>query len=113
MIKLFLNFLIIFFLAQNLNSEEIYGNPKIIDGDTVHINSKKIRLEGIDAPEMRQQCQIVFLKISPLSITAQSAGECISSKSLRTAPFFHNIMCTKLNKKTRLRKRSWNDTYTW
>ena len=64
MIKLFLNFLIIFFLAQNLNSEEIYGNPKIIDGDTVHINSKKIRLEGIDAPEMRQQCQKVFLEVS-------------------------------------------------
>ena len=66
MIKLFLNFLIIFFLVQNLNSEEIYGNPKIIDGDTVHINSKKIRLEGIDAPEMRQQCQKVFLEISAI-----------------------------------------------
>ena len=66
MIKLFLNFLIMFFLVQNLNSEEIYGNPKIIDGDTVHINSKKIRLEGIDAPEMRQQCQKVFLEISAI-----------------------------------------------
>ena len=66
MIKLFLNFLIIFFLVQNLNSEEIYGTPKIIDGDTVHINSKKIRLEGIDAPEIRQQCQKVFLKISAI-----------------------------------------------
>ena len=66
MIKLFLNFLVIFFLVQNLNSEEIYGNPKIIDGDTVHINSKKIRLEGIDAPELRQQCQKVFLEISAI-----------------------------------------------
>ena len=66
MIKLFLNFLIIFFLVQNLSSEEIYGIPKIIDGDTVHINSKKIRLEGIDAPEIRQQCQKVFLKISAI-----------------------------------------------
>ena len=27
---------------QSLNSEEIYGMPKIIDGDTVHIKSKKI-----------------------------------------------------------------------
>ena len=66
MIKLFLNFLIIFFLVQNLNSEEIYGTPKIIDGDTVHINSKKIRLEGIDAPEMRQQCQKMFLEVSAI-----------------------------------------------
>ena len=38
MIKLLLNFLIVFSLVQNLNSEEIYGTPKIIDGDTVHIN---------------------------------------------------------------------------
>ena len=66
MIKLLLNFLIVFSLVQNLNSEEIYGTPKIIDGDTVHINSKKIRLEGIDAPEIRQQCQKVFLKISAI-----------------------------------------------
>ena len=66
MIKLLLNFLIIFFLVQNLSSEEIYGIPKIIDGDTVHINSKKIRLEGIDAPEIRQQCQKDFLKISAI-----------------------------------------------
>ena len=66
MIKLFLNFLVTFFLVQNLNSEEIYGNPKIIDGDTIHINSKKIRLEGIDAPEMRQQCQKVFIEISAI-----------------------------------------------
>ena len=66
MIKLFLNFSIVFFLFQNLNSEEIYGTPKIIDGDTVHINSKKIRLEGIDAPEMRQQCQKVYLQISAI-----------------------------------------------
>ena len=66
MIKLLLNFIVIFFLVQNLNSEEIYGNPKIIDGDTVHINSKKIRLKGIDAPEMRQQCKKVFLEISAI-----------------------------------------------
>ena len=40
--------------------------PKIIDGDTVHIKSKKIRLEGIDAPEIRQQCKKPFLKISTI-----------------------------------------------
>ena len=34
-----------------LVSEEFYGEAKIIDGDTVHINNKKIRLFGIDAPE--------------------------------------------------------------
>ena len=66
MVKIFLILIITFFLSQTLNSKEIYGIPKIIDGDTVHINNKKIRLEGIDAPEIKQQCKKPFLKISAL-----------------------------------------------
>ena len=64
--KKFLILIIISFLAQKLNCAEIYGVPKIIDGDTVHINNKKIRLEGIDAPEIKQQCKKPFLKISSI-----------------------------------------------
>ena len=64
MAKISLILIITFFLSQTLNSTEIYGVPKIIDGDTVHINNKKIRLEGIDAPEIKQQCKKPFLKIS-------------------------------------------------
>ena len=64
MVKLLISFFIIFIWFQSLNSEEIYGMPKIIDGDTVHIKSKKIRLEGIDAPEIKQQCQKTYLQIS-------------------------------------------------
>ena len=66
MAKLLINFFIIFIWFQSLNSEEIYGIPKIIDGDTVNIKSKKIRLEGIDAPEIRQQCQKTYLQISAI-----------------------------------------------
>ncbi len=58
--------IIIFFLISNSLAEEIYGIPKIIDGDTVHISKYKIRLEGIDAPEMKQQCKKVFFKISSI-----------------------------------------------
>ena len=64
MAKVYLILIITFFLAQTLYGTEIFGVPKIIDGDTVNINSKKIRLEGIDAPEMKQQCKKPFLKIS-------------------------------------------------
>ena len=42
MAKTSLILIITFFLVQSLNATEIYGVPKIIDGDTVHINSKKI-----------------------------------------------------------------------
>ena len=56
--------IIFLFLFSNSLADEIYGLPKIVDGDTVHIDNYKFRLEGIDAPEMRQQCKKESLKIS-------------------------------------------------
>ena len=57
-IKLFLVIsicLIFFFLTYNdVKSYEI----KIIDGDTIHLNGKKIRFSGIDTPELKQTCKI-------------------------------------------------------
>jgi endonuclease YncB( thermonuclease family) len=32
------------------------GQPRIIDGDTIELAGKKIRLHGIDAPEAKQTC---------------------------------------------------------
>ena len=58
--------IIILFLISNVLADEISGVPKIIDGDTVHIDRYKIRLEGIDAPEIKQQCKKEYLKISAL-----------------------------------------------
>ena len=43
--------------STNILAQEIIGIPKIVDGDTVYINNYKIRLEGIDAPEMEQKCK--------------------------------------------------------
>ena len=62
---MFIRFIIIFLIfVSKVTAEEISGTPKIIDGDTVHINNYKFRLEGIDAPEMRQQCKKESFKIS-------------------------------------------------
>ena len=56
-ILIFKIFFLLFLLSNNiLNSKTITGKPKIIDGDTVHINKYKIRLHGIDAPERNQKC---------------------------------------------------------
>ena len=56
-IKLFLVIsicIIFFFLTYNdVKSYEI----KIIDGDTIHLNGKKIRFSGIDTPELKQTCK--------------------------------------------------------
>ena len=75
-IKVFLqiNIYIIFFLLINIDvkSEEIKiisGKAKVIDGDTIRIDKKKIRLFGIDAPEKQQQCSRSWLTISFLSFS--------------------------------------------
>ena len=52
--------------STNILAQEIIGIPKIVDGDTVSINNYKIRLEGIDAPEMKQKCKKEKLKISSI-----------------------------------------------
>jgi len=46
--------LIILFIfnLSNVNAQEL----RIIDGDTIHLNGKKIRFSGIDTPELKQQC---------------------------------------------------------
>ena len=38
-------------------AETISGTASVIDGDTLEIRSKRIRLHGIDAPESAQNCQ--------------------------------------------------------
>ena len=45
-------------LSNFVFAKTINGKPRIIDGDTIHIKSNKIRLHGIDAPETKQTCKI-------------------------------------------------------
>ena len=35
---------------------DVTGPAKVIDGDTIVVAGERIRLEGIDAPELRQEC---------------------------------------------------------
>ena len=50
-------FFAIFYCSITL-AESIKGRARIIDGDTIHIGKNKIRLYGIDAPEINQTCTI-------------------------------------------------------
>lgn len=40
-----------------LSVQVIYGDSRIIDGDTIKVGIERIRLEGIDAPETDQTCK--------------------------------------------------------
>ena len=51
--KKFLGTLILGLLVCNISFAD---NLKIVDGDTIVLNGEKIRLSGIDAPELKQTC---------------------------------------------------------
>ena len=78
----------IFFILtyKDVKSEEIKeisGNAKIIDGDTIKINSKKIRLHGIDAPEVKQMCKKPYLTIIFFTFTKDYPCGKISTQKLQ------------------------------
>ena len=50
--------IILLFFSNSVLAKTINGKPRIVDGDTIHIKSNKIRLHGIDAPETKQTCKI-------------------------------------------------------
>ena len=37
----------------------IFGEVQVTDGDTIILQGQKIRLDGIDAPEENQLCQLL------------------------------------------------------
>jgi endonuclease YncB( thermonuclease family) len=39
------------------HAADLTGKARIVDGDTIWIGKTKIRLHGIDAPEMSQECR--------------------------------------------------------
>ena len=99
---MYLRIIILFFIFfSNTIAEEISGIPKIVDGDTVHINDKKFRLEGIDAPEMGQQCKKESLKISSIiGFTFYKDYSCgkVSKAKLKAKINGSKIRCTSTSK---------------
>lgn len=37
--------------------EELSGTVRVVDGDTLELNGRKLRLSGMDAPELGQTCE--------------------------------------------------------
>ena len=64
-------FSLIFFLLSIPSTAGVIksGNVAIIDGDTIKIRNQKIRLLGIDAPEINQTCKMSYLKVNVLVLS--------------------------------------------
>ena len=48
-----ISFIFFFIVIFDVNSNKV----KVIDGDTIYLNEKKIRFSGIDTPEIKQVCK--------------------------------------------------------
>ena len=97
MIKNIIIILTLFFF-QTIQASEIIGFPKVVDGDSIHIKSYKIRLEGIDAPEMKQECKKPYLQI--MFFTFQKNYYCgqLSKKKLVKKIGNKSVKCILLGK---------------
>ena len=51
------NFLFFIILFSSLLVSMLIAEVRVIDGDTIILDNKKVRLFGIDAPEKAQLCQ--------------------------------------------------------
>ena len=97
MIKNIIIILTLFFF-QTIQASEIIGFPKVVDGDSIHIKSYKIRLEGIDAPEMKQKCKKPYLQM--MFFTFQKEYNCgqVSKKKLLKKIGNKQVKCILLGK---------------
>ena len=48
---------LVFLTLPSIAMADVTGKPRVVDGDTIWIGETKIRLHGIDAPEMTQTCR--------------------------------------------------------
>lgn len=54
-------FILVVLLAALVSSParaDISGPPTVIDGETLEVQGRRVRLYGIDAPDIRQTCEI-------------------------------------------------------
>ena len=92
-------------IASCFQSENVYyqgdfnGIPEIVDGDTVKLSGENIRLEGIDAPEKRQNCrnsadEIYACGVSAIDALTALIGDSPISCTKETRDFFDRVVGT-------------------
>ena len=68
------SFIIIYTLVALMCSFQSWAlEMRIIDADTIELDGAKVRLNGIDAPEMGQKCRDINFKMYPCGVYARDA----------------------------------------
>ncbi len=65
---------------QGLPGGPVAGKTRVIDGDTLDVANRRIRLVGIDAPERQQQCTDAAQQPTPCGETSRDTLESLVGK---------------------------------
>jgi len=92
--KIFYSLTIFFFLiSKPTHSLEVEGLAKVIDGDKIIIDKKKIRLLGIDAPEIEQHCKKPWIQFNFITLNKKYKCGLIKKKKLEKIISKKKIKC--------------------
>ena len=114
--------LLLLFCDVPLKAEQlkVTGKPHIIDGDTIKILNIKIRLHGIDSPEIKQNCKdsdgILWrcgldAKQALLDLVYSQIVTCIGSKRDRYKRLIAKCYVNELNIESFMVKNGWAIAY--
>lgn len=80
--------------STNARSDQIIGVASVVDGDTIEIHSKRIRLSGFDSPERGKRCgdtnvyqkAAIYLsdQIATKTVTCTTTGEDRYNRAIAT-----------------------------
>ena len=94
--KIFYSLIIFFFLiSKPIHSLEleVKGVAKVVDGDTIIINKKKIRLFGIDAPELEQHCKKPWIQFNFINLNKDYNCGLVAKEKLKKIISKNKIKC--------------------
>ncbi len=64
---------------------DLAGAARVVDGDTLEVSGEKLRLQGIDAPEMAQTCEANGRPVACGKLAAAHLDDLIGSRPLDCA----------------------------
>ena len=122
LINIILFIVLLLFCAVSLKAEQlkVSGKPYIIDGDTIKILNIKIRLHGIDSPEIKQNCKdsdgILWrcgldAKQALLDLVYSQIVTCIGSKQDRYKRLIAKCYVNNQNIESFMAKNGWAIAY--
>ena len=107
-------------MASVSHAVELVGKPRIIDGDTIEISGARVRLHGIDAPEVKQKCRKyegaeyacgAMATFALAELVEEHRVKCVSSATARYGRKIATCYAGPVNLNLEMVRRGWAIVY--